>query len=53
MQDSKMVILLNTSGNDIYDKIISLDSSKVHGWGNISMKLLKLCGQSLIEPRRT
>lgn len=41
---------MNTSDNDIYDKIISLDSSKVHGWDNISIKLLKLCGKSLIEP---
>lgn len=50
MQDSRMVILLNTSDNDICDKIISLDSSKVHGWDNILFKLLKLCGKSLIEP---
>lgn len=41
---------MNTSDGDIYDIIISSESSDTHGWDNISIKLLKLSGKSLVEP---
>ena len=41
---------MNTSDGGIYDIIISLESSETHGWDNISIKLLKPSGKSLVEP---
>ena len=30
--------------------IKTLDSSKAHGWGNISIKMIKICGESITVP---
>ena len=40
---------MNTSVDDVYDIIISLDSNKVHGWDNISMIRLRILEKSKAE----
>ena len=30
--------------------IKNLDSSKAHGWDNISIKMIKICGESITVP---
>ena len=34
-------------------KIKTLDSSKAQGWDNISMKMIKICGESITVPLKT
>ena len=40
---------MNTSVDDVYDIIISLDSNKVHSWDNISMIRLRILEKSKAE----
>ena len=35
---------------DILAIIKSLDPNKSHGWDNISIKMIKMCGESLVLP---
>ena len=38
---------------DILLIINALDSSKSHGWDNISIKMIKICGESVTVPLKT
>ena len=40
----------NTNEDDIFLIIKNLDSSKAHGWDNISIRMIKLCGKSSATP---
>ena len=35
---------------DILDIIRSLDQNKAHGWDDISVRMIKMCGDGLVEP---
>ena len=41
---------ITCEGNDIPKIIRNLDISKAHGFDDISMKMVKLCDDSLIKP---
>ena len=41
---------LNKSEDDIFDIIKNLNSNKSHGWDNISIRMIKLCGKSIAYP---
>ena len=41
---------LSINENDISTIIRNLDPNKSHGWDNLLVKLIKLCGDSLIYP---
>ena len=40
----------NINEDDIFLIIKNLDSSKAHGWDNISIRMIKLCGKSIATP---
>ena len=40
----------NVTENDIWAIIKTLDPNKAHGCDNISIKMIKICSQSLILP---
>ena len=40
----------NTNDNDILAIIKNLDPNKSHGWDNISIRMIKLCGKSMVYP---
>ena len=40
----------NTNDNDILAIIKNLNPNKSHGWDNISIRMIKLCGKSMVYP---
>ena len=46
----KTISKINFNGDDIICIIKSLDSKKAHGVDNISIRMIKLCGNSIIYP---
>ena len=38
---------MNINDNDVFSIIKSLNPSKSHGWDNISIRMIKLCGKSI------
>ena len=40
----------NTNDNDILAIIKNLNPNKSHGWNNISIRMIKLCGKSMVYP---
>ena len=41
---------LNISDDDIFAIIKNLNPNKSHGWDNISIRMIKLCGKSIVYP---
>ena len=41
---------LKTSDNDIFAIIKNLNPNKSHGWDNMSIRMIKLCGKSIAYP---
>ena len=39
---------LNISDDDIFTIIKSLNPNKSHGWDNISIRMINLCGKSVV-----
>ena len=50
MKTDKRLNTINFNGDDIISIIKSLDSKKAHGADNISIRMIKLCGDSIILP---
>ena len=50
LKTDKMLRNLNINENDISTIIRNLDPNKSHGWDNLSVAMIKLCGDSLIYP---
>ena len=50
MKTSKSINSINFNGDDIISIIKTLDSEKAHGVDNISIRMIKLCGDSIILP---
>ena len=44
------ITLFHVIKEDILLIIKTLDSSKAHGWDNISIKMVKICGESITVP---
>ena len=49
MTDAK-IISFHITKEDILLIIKTLDLSKAHGWDNISIKMIKICGESITVP---
>ena len=43
----KILSTLNVNGDDIFAIIKNLNPNKSHGWDNISIRMIKLCGKSI------
>ena len=41
---------LNVNDDDIFAIIKNLNPNKSHGWDNISIRMIKLCGKSIVYP---
>ena len=41
---------LNVNDDDIFAIIKNLNPNKSHGWDNISIRMIKLCGKSMVYP---
>ena len=39
-----------TNENDIFLIIKNLNAHKAHGWGNISIRVIQLCGKEIVLP---
>ena len=50
MKTNKSINSINFNGDDIISIIRFLDSKKAHGVDNISIRMIKLCGDSIILP---
>ena len=50
MKTNKSINSINFNGDDIISIIKTLDSEKAHGVDNISIRMIKLCGDSIILP---
>ena len=46
----KSLSSLEISETDIFAIIKNLDPNKSHGWDNLSIRMIKLCGKSIIYP---
>ena len=49
LTDAK-ILNVTFDNNDISDIISNLDSNKAHGWDGISIRMIKICGDSIIGP---
>ena len=52
LRTDKKLCNLSINKNDVSTIIRNLDSNKSHGWDNLSVRMTKLCGDSLIYPLR-
>ena len=43
---------VNIKEDYIYLILKNLNSGKAHGWGNISIRIIQLCGKAIVEPLR-
>ena len=50
LKTEKKLCNLSISKNDMFTNISNLDPDKSHGWDNLSVRMIKLCGDSLIFP---
>ena len=50
MKTNKSINSINYNGDDIISIIKTLDPKKAHGVDNISIRMMKLCGDSIILP---
>ena len=44
------VFLIHVTKNYILLKTKNLDLSKAHGWHNIPIRMIKICGDSITDP---
>ena len=50
LKSDKKLCNLSINENDISTIIRNLDPNKSHGWDNLLVRMIKLCGDSLIYP---
>ena len=50
LRTDETLSLLNISEDDIFAIIKTLNPNKSHGWDNILIKMIKLCGKSIVYP---
>ena len=48
LRTDETLSLLNINNNDILAMIKNLNPNKSHGWDNISIRMIKLCGKSIV-----
>ena len=46
----KGITTIDFTSNDIFDLIKSLDIGKAHGYDDISVRMIKICGKSICRP---
>ena len=52
LKTNKKLCNLGINKNDISAIMRNLDPNKSHGWDNLSVRMIKLCSDSLIYPRK-
>ena len=50
MRTDETLSSLNISDDDIFAIIKNLNPNKSHGWNNISIRMIKLCGKPIAYP---
>ena len=50
LKTEKSLSSLEISETDIFAIIKNLDPNKSHGWDNLSIRMIKLCGKSIAYP---
>ena len=49
-QRDKRLSSLNVNEDEIVSIVKSLNSNKSHGWGKLSIKMMKMCNKTLVYP---
>ena len=50
MRADETLSSLNINDDDIFATIKNLNPNKSHGWDNILVRMIKLCGKSIVYP---